>query len=230
MINILRAKLDDDSIKLSYLKQEVLDALRMSNLIGKKWAYIGDSTSGYCGSPFPTLISAQTGCTLRNLSLSGYHMMETGDGKSILGKINELDGSEDYVTIMMGANDRAILVPGTMFSAGTTLNTDTSTFYGAYNSAMLNIISKCPGSRLGIMTMLPHGTDRNASVSLQINTIIKTVAAHFSVRVLDCYNETQLPCTLDAINTAYYQGDRLHPNDAGHAIIARKIKTFLESL
>jgi len=232
----LRPLLTNDSVDLTHLKQNVLNYLKTSNLVGKKWAFVGDSTSGYTDVSFSDVIAAQTGCTRRNLSASGWRMMRiSGLTNCLLDKLTQLDGTEDYITILAGYNDRGTdetngFVAGTQFSSGATLNVDESTFWGAYNKAMLTIFGRCPNARIGVMTILPNGTDRSSQVSLDVNAIIKACAAYFTVPVLDLYNEVQLPVQLAAINTAYTLNDRLHPNDAGHAIIARKIRPFLESL
>jgi lysophospholipase L1-like esterase len=58
---------------------------------------------------------------------------------------------------------------------------------------------------------------------------ILAVCAKHSVPVLDLYHGGGI--TVLHSNTAYgLLSDGLHPNDAGHRLIARKVRAFIETL
>ena len=70
---------------------------------------------------------------------------------------------------------------------------------------------------------IPGGTLRD-----YVN-IIREVAEYYSLPVLDLYATSGLQPEIDEIRENYIP-DGLHPNDKGYAIIAHKLKRFLEAL
>jgi lysophospholipase L1-like esterase len=58
---------------------------------------------------------------------------------------------------------------------------------------------------------------------------IREVCEYYSIPVLDLYKESGMACNVREY-CDLYAPDGLHPNDAGHAILAHKIKNFLERL
>ncbi|MDC4545503.1 SGNH/GDSL hydrolase family protein, partial [Acinetobacter baumannii] len=63
---------------------------------------------------------------------------------------------------------------------------------------------------------------------------LKQYAEHYSLPIFDLYSKSNLYPWQDASNRYYFtapsntEPDGLHPNDAGHKIIARKLKPFIE--
>ena len=57
--------------------------------------------------------------------------------------------------------------------------------------------------------------------------LILEVAAYYSIPVLDLYRNSGISPEITAMREAYMP-DGLHPNDSGHAIIARKLAAFLK--
>ena len=59
--------------------------------------------------------------------------------------------------------------------------------------------------------------------------IIREMAEYYSLPVLDLYAVSGIQPKVDAIREKYCP-DGLHPNDAGHVILAEKIFAFLKAL
>lgn len=59
--------------------------------------------------------------------------------------------------------------------------------------------------------------------------IIKEVAQYYSLPVLDLFATSGLQPAIPEIQQKYIP-DGLHPNDDGNAVIAHKLKNFLESI
>ena len=59
--------------------------------------------------------------------------------------------------------------------------------------------------------------------------IIREVAEYYSLYVLDLFRDSGLQPAIPEIKENYMP-DGLHPNDAGHAILARRVAKFLENI
>jgi lysophospholipase L1-like esterase len=59
--------------------------------------------------------------------------------------------------------------------------------------------------------------------------IIREVAEYYSLPVLDLWSVSGIQPRVEVIKKTYCP-DGLHPNDAGHALIAARLKGFLEAL
>lgn len=119
---------------------------------------------------------------------------------------------------------------------GTFADRTPDTFYGACHDLYTRLIEKYPGKPIVIMTPL-HRTEENdirvkhgREVTLKTYVdIIREVAEYYSLPVCDLYKNSCLQPLVPAVMEAYVP-DGLHPNDAGHAIIAARLEGFLRSL
>lgn len=59
--------------------------------------------------------------------------------------------------------------------------------------------------------------------------IIREAAEYYALPVLDLYASSGIQPNLPAIKERFFP-DALHPNDAGHVILAEKIISFLRQL
>lgn len=59
--------------------------------------------------------------------------------------------------------------------------------------------------------------------------IIREVAEYYSLPVLDLYAAGGIQPAIEEVKNAYMP-DGLHPNDAGHRIIADKLKSFIKNM
>ncbi len=137
----------------------------------------------------------------------------------------------DLIVIFMGTNDYGHETP-----LGTLSDTGDGTFYGALNTIIPALVQKHTSSKIVFVTSLhryglgtsgilgtaftydhiPNGV--GATLGDYVNAL-KTVCANNGVAVIDLYTE----CTLDPTDAevrATYMPDGLHPNAAGHEVIA----------
>ena len=139
--------------------------------------------------------------------------------------------SADLIVIFMGTNDYGHETP-----LGNVGDTQDGTFYGALNMIISALVVKHPSSKIVFVTPLHRygfGTSKILGTSFTSDDVangvgatlgdyvdaLKTVCANNGVSVIDLYTE----CTLDPADTdtrTNYMPDGLHPNAAGHEVIA----------
>ena len=139
--------------------------------------------------------------------------------------------SADLIVIFMGTNDYGHETP-----LGNVGDTQDGTFYGALNVIIPALVAKHPSSKLVFVTPLHRygfGTSKILGTSFASDDVangvgatlgdyvdaLKTVCTNNGVSVIDLYTE----CTLDpadAETRTNYMPDGLHPNAAGHEVIA----------
>ncbi len=145
-----------------------------------------------------------------------FNKMEDADAVVVFG------GTNDY-----GHGDAPI---------GTFADRTPETFYGACHCLYRGLIQKYLGKPIVIMTPLHRiGEDKKVNFNqddynLKMYVeIIREVAEYYSLPVLDLYAVSGIQPEIPEIQEAYVP-DGLHPNDAGHRVVADKLKKFLENL
>lgn len=112
------------------------------------------------------------------------------------------------------------------------------TFYGAMHNLCLSLIKKYPQSLIVIMTPLHRLEEerlinergvRNVATLAGYVQAERQVAEYYSLPVLDLYAMSSLNPAVPEIQRMYMP-DGLHPNDAGHELLAKKLMAFLMSL
>ena len=116
---------------------------------------------------------------------------------------------------------------------------DPETFYGACHYLMRSLIERYPDGRIVFATPLhrldednPHGDGQKSWEGRPLRdyvNIIRRVAEYYSVALLDLYAAGGFQPEVPVLRERYMP-DGLHPNDAGHRILADRIGRFLESL
>lgn len=112
------------------------------------------------------------------------------------------------------------------------------TFYGACHYLFSGLIKKYLGKPVVIMTPLhrlgeleiPETKEPGDFGNLKRYVdIIREVAEYYSLPVLDLYASSGLQPEIKEIQDNYIP-DGLHPNDNGNAVIAHKLKVFLQNM
>lgn len=110
------------------------------------------------------------------------------------------------------------------------------TFYGACHDLFSRLIEKYIGKPIVIMTPLHRSHEGDAKVKHGVSVTLKTyvdiireVAEYYSLPVCDMFKTSCLQPCVPAIMKEFVP-DGLHPNDAGHEIIAARLGKFLASL
>ena len=149
----------------------------------------------------------------------------------------EMDDDADAIVIFGGTNDFG---HGDA-PLGEMSDRDPYTFYGACHILFEGVINKHPEAVIVVMTPLhriqednPRGDGNKADgeglapLSTYVD-IIKEVAAYYSLPTLDLWSVSGIQPKVKILREKYCP-DGLHPNDAGHKIIASRLAGFLKSL
>jgi lysophospholipase L1-like esterase len=141
-----------------------------------------------------------------------------------------MDDDADLVVVFGGTNDYG---HGDA-PIGAFEDRDPSTFYGGCHFLMKGLIEKYPEATIVIMTPLHRAVEervRNGETLYlkKYVEIIKEVAEYYSLPVIDLWAISGIQPKVDVIK-AKYCPDGLHPNDAGHVLVAERIGNFLERL
>ena len=206
-------------------------------LQGKIINFLGDSiTEGHGTSGeekrFSNLIKERCGLLkANNYGISGTRIAKQKNPSAnprhdlyFCGRLDEMDKNADAVVVFGGTNDYG------HGDAPFGLFTDRSdeTFYGACHILMSELASTYAGKPIVIVTPL-HRTEETREGKVLENYVnaIKDVARYYSLPVLDLYANSGIQPSVPAIREKLCP-DGLHPNDAGHEILAEKIVNFLK--
>ena len=211
------------------------------NLSGKKLVFLGDSITEGAGvadiaNRFTERIAAVTGAVCVNYGISGTRIAkQTAPSENprfdldFLSRIPDLDADADAVIIFGGTNDW-----GHGDAAfGSFRSRHPYTFCGAMHTMCTMLCEKFPTAQLVILTPLHRAGEENDSIAgfplKQYVDAIRDIAEYYAIPVLDLYKNSGLQPAVPVIRDMYMP-DALHPNDAGHALLANKIVKFLETL
>ena len=217
-------------------------------LKGLKANFLGDSITEGVGTSAPehiylNVLKSEYGLTeARNYGIGGTRLAreisntwaKNDEDRNMCARSLEMDPDADLIVLFGGSND---------FGHGTAprgLPTDRTrdTFWGACHEVMRNLIERYPDATIIVVTPLhrhnendPHGDYRTYDLdTLSVYAdIIRTVAEYYSLPVLDLYKNSGIQPEVPIMREKYMP-DGLHPSDAGNAVIAYKLKRFLEAL
>ncbi len=158
------------------------------------------------------------------------------DVNSFCERFAAMEDDADFVVVFGGTNDYG---HGDA-PMGTFTDRTPDTFYGACHYLFRGLIKKYLGKPIVIMTPL-HRLNENkpnptGNKSMSVGTtlldyvnVIRQVAEYYSLPVLDLYATAGIQPEIPEVQQAFLP-DGLHPNDAGHRMIAEKLKAFMENL
>ena len=210
-----------------------------SPIKGKKWVAIGDSitaNSARTNHPYHYYVAqAVGGMTVYNYGSSGTGYF---DRLHVASTISQND--IDILTVFLGTNDWS----KDLKPLGNLFDTTDTTVSGCINILISELMNAFPTKTIALFTPLPRRTNWGSNASpnnngytlKQLAELIKSYANHYSLPCLDLYNNSSLPVWIPSADAYYFTApggtspDGLHPNDAGHQVLARKIRGFLESI
>ena len=205
------------------------------NLQNLKINFLGDSiTEGCCATNnfgYVDILAQEYGVNARNYGIGGTRIArqrvpsaEIQYDRDFCGRFREMDPDADMIFVFGGTNDHG---HGDA-PMGTDADRTPDTFLGALHFLFAGLQAAFPRAKIVVATPLHRmEEDREDGISLKdyVNQI-RRVAAEYALPVLDLYETSALcPSALPALTT-----DGLHPNDAGHAILAEEIGEFLKTL
>ena len=148
--------------------------------------------------------------------------------------------SADLIVVFMGTNDYGHETP-----LGSITDSQDGTFYGALNIIIPALVEMHPSSKIVFVTPLHRygfGTSKILGTKFTYDNIpngvgatlenyvnaVKNVCKNNGVSVIDLYTESTLDPT-EAEAREQYMPDGLHPNAAGHKVIAEIIESHIRS-
>jgi len=212
-------------------------------LKGKKINFLGDSITQGVGvscaqARFPDLIAEKYGAVCRNYGISGtcfaHKYGENPFGPEFAVRYLDMDADADIIVIFGGTNDYG----HGQAPKGNPDDTTADTFYGACNVLFSGVTQKYPEATIVIMTPMhrcnetaPSGGSKpeDAMPLKDYVNIIRERAEFYSLPVLDLFASSGIQPELPIMREKYMP-DGLHPNDAGHKILADKLGKFLENM
>ena len=191
---------------------------------GKKWNAVGDSITAR--DVYTKLVSKSFGLVVNNQGLSSSTVAVNDTylkGESIYERTLKIEDA-DLWTVFGGTNDWLYKTP-----LGTIDSDDSSTFYGALNLTVENIINRPNEPKLILFT--PLQSNRNGEnedgVTMEVyRQAIIDIGEKFNVPVLDLYE-------VGGINTDNLEKlteDGIHPNIDGTKLFYPSIVSTIEKL
>ena len=227
--NVIDIEINKNDIE--QLKRNSGSAVNVSKWKNKKWCVVGDSiteVNSTASIRYHDIIKSHIGCTVYNQGISGSGYVISG-GLAIVNRINKIPSDSDLITIFAGTNDWG----RNLTTLGTFSDTTKDTFYGALKLSLEGIINKFPTKKIGVITPIPRNTYRNPNTAgetlEQYRNAILEVCEYFSIPCLDLYKESGFYVGNSTFNETYLP-DGLHPNNAGHELLAEKIEKWIETL
>ena len=127
-------------------------------------------------------------------------------------RINAIDERSDFIIFMGGTNDWL-----QNKDIGTIDSVDTNTFYGALNTIVRKLFTRCPNAKI-IFAGTIFGKPSNSALTnsyKDYSDAIKAVALKYNIKFIDTSN---LMCVNEFNYTNFYQneeGNYIHPNTLG---------------
>lgn len=219
---------------------------RFMKLNGLKINFLGDSITEGCGTSdagatFVEILRKECGlAAARNYGIGGTRLarqrvpsLEPIIDRDFCSRIADMDPEADVVVVFGGTNDYG---HGDA-PFGVREDRTADTFYGACHELFTELKKKYPAARIVVITPLhrcnetdPKGDGRKAVSCPPLKAyagVIREVAELYGLPVLDLFAKRVLDPN-DPMVLKELVPDGLHPNDAGHVVLAREIKAFLE--
>lgn len=225
------------------------DKSKQDNLLyGKKITVNGDSICYGAGSTggYAKIIGENNNMTVQNIGVGGGTIAaETYSGDTakhwISRTIGNMDADADFAILEGGVNDASIGVPMGEMSSGYNGAFDDTTFIGAFESMLYQLVTRFAGKKYGYIAV--HQMTANYRVGNDESTsyyyAAKKCCEKWGVPFLDLnvsvppfafFNESNEG--LNALKTTYtHNGDGWHPNEEGYRkYYVPKIEAWLKTL
>lgn len=216
-------------------------------LTNKKIVFLGDSITLGSGASSPelcyvSLVTKMSGCREgKNYGIGVTRFAkqkvkkELWDEQDFCTRVEDLDEDADIIIVFGGTNDFG---HGDA-PLGQMEDRSPYTFYGACHTLMTRLLERFTEKTIVFITPLHRHNEDNlrgdgekaidvAPLSTYVN-IIREVAEYYSLPVLDLYANSGIQPKLSVVRERLCP-DGIHPNDAGHRIVAEKILAFLRTM
>lgn len=200
----------------------------------KKWVCMGDSlteANARTDKNYHDYIAEETGITVVNMGRSGSGYKRTEDeGYAFYQRISDVPVDADVVTIFGSGNDLTF-----SDTLGAATDTGTDTICGCINTTIDNLYAVMPLARLGIISPTPwvNNQPSDNGTMCAYSDALKMICELRGIPFLDLFHCSGLrpnDATFRGLAYSKDDGNGVHPDEAGHALIAPRIKAFLETL
>ncbi len=215
----------------------------MRKTTGKSIIFLGDSITEGAGAAckencYVSLVAKDGEFAVgHNFGVSATRIapqrVEQGAHKeTFVERIARLPETADYVLVFGGTNDYGH-GDAPMGKRG---DVDEETFYGSVYVLLNGLMDKYPTAKIALLTPIHRANEhrlfnefgvRNVGSLSDYAQAEREVCEELGIPVLDLYKTSGI-CPDNEVNRKTYATDGLHPNDAGHRLIADKILDFLE--
>lgn len=239
-------ELSKKSVKKEHLTDDLINEMGMqfSGLVAN---FLGDSlTKGqYLSSEafaWPALLGEKIGlATVNNYGISGSSVSTFGSDPMV-SRYQNMNDDADIVFFMGSRNDFGSSTDE--FGNISTPPSDTNTFFGALKNIAEGLKNKYPG-KLIIFCTPPHGSSQSipetrpnpttGKVYAEYVQAIRDVANHYSIPVIDFWNNAGMQPLVEIDNQTYFKHssgtiDGVHPNKTGHERLANVAGGFIKTL
>ena len=207
-------------------------------LFEKRWLAIGDSLTDYTFRPYSAYKNYAEQLSDKH-SVTVYNYGQSGSGfygsYNSLNQITQPETEVDFITIFLGTNDWGNIGSNNK-PLGVFGDSTDSTISGCINLFIQDLNNRFPNTPIFFFTPLPRfdawgENSVNNSQGYKLNELvemIKRYAHHYSLPVLDLYNESNFKCqTTVQKDTWTVGGDGVHPTHLAHERLLPIIEGFL---
>ena len=216
-------------------------------LKGKKIAFLGDSiTEGYGASgvdkTYWSILGQETGAEVFGYGIGGttiakrnVPLPEPNPNKYFGSRVDGMIEDADIIVIFGGTNDFG----GSDPAFGKMEDRRLDTFYGGYHLLLQQLMERYPQGQIVALTPLHRLTEdeglyneqdgrRGGKLVEYVDAIIE-VAGFYGVPVVDLFRTCPIQPRFEP-QRQLLMPDGVHPNDAGHRIIARRLISAMKAL
>lgn len=198
-----------------------LDPSNYSRQIGNPWVnqlkelcgFSKVNNYGISASTISTKTSDRSWDSVRNPMVTRYASMEN---------------NADVIIVMGGTNDHTQSIP-----IGTYGSKNSDNFYGAVDKLCYNLKTKYPTKTIMFMLPMEYSTSSANSKTNELvipleqyREVIRRVCQFYSIPVFELYKELGFTVNFDPQKSLFIP-DGVHPNQAGHDVMARKISKYI---
>ncbi len=172
-------------------------------------------------------LAAARGYGIGGTRIAVQHLKENPKwDQDFLSRVEKMDADADLVVVFGGTNDFG---HGDA-PLGAMSDRTPFTFYGACHRLCRMLINRYPNGQIVFMTPLHRTVEERGERRLKdFVRAIREVTEFYGIPVLDLYATSGIQPQVQVIMDKFCP-DGLHPNDAGHEKIYRRLRAFLEAL
>lgn len=199
---------------------------------GKKWVVVGDSLTAVntrATKRYYDYVAEATGITVVNMGDSGSgYRAEQGSGTAFYQRIVNVPTDADVITIFGSFNDG-------LTNLGTATDTGTETVGGCVNATLAALFETYPLAKVGIVSPTPWDSANpyNHTAGNAYADLLESICKRWSIPFLNLYYESGLrpwSAAFRALAYTHDDGNGVHPDETGHAILAPKFEQFIAEI